>query len=253
MTKWIQPSCIGMALLFSSATYAQAPVLDLSNDELLKRIEVLERIVQSRNATQQRFQAELTLVQDEVSQLRGQIEEQNFRIEKILQRQKEILLALDKQIQLANQVPAQSVAANTNDEVPAKETEAVAEQLVDENVAYQNAVDLILKAKDYDAAIPAFKRFIAQYPNSEFIANAHYWLGQLLYNKRQWQAALTQFEVIVSQFQTSTKHADALLKAGLAYQRLGQAELAKERLTRVVKEYSSSTSARLAQDALKKL
>ncbi|MCT7655726.1 hypothetical protein MBH78_15875 [Oceanimonas sp. NS1] len=42
-------------------------------------------------------------------------------------------------------------------------------------------MNLVLQDKDYNAAIPAFARFITQYPRSTYVPNAHYWLGQLLF------------------------------------------------------------------------
>jgi TolA-binding protein len=53
----------------------------------------------------------------------------------------------------------------------------------DENQAYDAAVNMVLKEKNYDKAIPAFEGFIKQFPNSSYVPNAHYWLGQLMFNK----------------------------------------------------------------------
>ena len=46
--------------------------------------------------------------------------------------------------------------------------------------AYQAAFDL-LKAGQYDRAIPAFQSFLAAYPGSQLADNAQYWLGEAFY------------------------------------------------------------------------
>ena len=58
-----------------------------------------------------------------------------------------------------------------------------------------------LKDKRYEQAIPEFEAFNQKYPNSSYAANAHYWLGQLLFNKGELAKARQEFDVVVNQFQ----------------------------------------------------
>ncbi|MBF4328194.1 tol-pal system protein YbgF, partial [Vibrio anguillarum] len=82
---------------------------------------------------------------------------------------------------------------------------------VDEQTAYQNAVDLILKKRDYSGAIAAFQQFQKDYPDSNFASNAHYWLGQLYFAKKQDKEATQSFAAVLT-YSDSNKRADALVK-----------------------------------------
>ena len=45
---------------------------------------------------------------------------------------------------------------------------------------------MVLKEKQYDKAIPEFRSFNQKFPQSSHMQpNAHYWLGQLLFNKNE--------------------------------------------------------------------
>ena len=85
---------------------------------------------------------------------------------------------------------------------------------VSENDAYDRAVNMVLKDRRYDAAIPEFENFLRTYPNSVYAPNAHYWLGQLLFNNGELTKAKTEFERVVKNFAESRKGAEALLKLG---------------------------------------
>ena len=50
--------------------------------------------------------------------------------------------------------------------------------------------------------------------------NAHYWLGQLLFNKQDWSAAGEQFtqRLVLNFYPDSSKRADAMFKLGVVEQ-----------------------------------
>ena len=113
---------------------------------------------------------------------------------------------------------------------------------------------MVLKDRRYDAAIPEFESFLRTYPNSVYAPNAHYWLGQLLFNNGELAKAKTQFERVVNNFADSNKVADALLKLGQIAERENDKATALTHYRKVVSAHGSSTAARLAKervDALK--
>lgn len=250
----------GVLLLtaLSTGAFAQAPVEDVNSQslasgssstqvlttfELEQRLAVLERIVDSRTESQQRMQRQLDLLQSDVDSLRGSVELHTHQLEKVLERQRELYLKIEQSLQSLQQ-QTDEVA----DQMVAGGTGTVATGDVQE--AYENAVNLILKQKDYDAAVPAFEDFLRRYPESEFTANAHYWLGQLLYNKQDYPNARTQFLQVVDKFRDSPKRADSMLKLGMLAMQSGDNASARQYFQRVISEYPDSTSARLAQQQL---
>ncbi|PMI23738.1 tol-pal system protein YbgF, partial [Vibrio splendidus] len=120
---------------------------------------------------------------------------------------------------------------------------------VDEQTAYQNAVDMILKQRDYTGAIAAFQKFQKDFPDSTFTPNSHYWLGQLYFAKKQDKEAVKSFAAVVS-YKDSNKRADALVKLGDIAARNNNAAQAKKYYQQVVTEYPNSASAKVAKTHL---
>lgn len=257
----IKSMCKGVtlsaALAVSTGLYAQAPVYDVnSSDELTKRIEILERIVKNRTEMQHQLQEQLVLMQDEIDTLRGAVEVNTNELQKVLERQRELYLEIDKRVEALKQSGV-VVGGGDSTVLPSTQPIETAQQgaapTLSESEAYENAVNLILRSREYDKAIPAFQSFITQFPNSEYAPNAHYWLGQLLFNKQQWAESTEQFSIVTNRFADSAKGPDALLKLGMIAERTGDIATARERLQRVISEYPDSSARQLAESRLEKL
>ena len=248
-------------LLASAASItlaAPAPVSDLSqrsvstsaNRAVSNESDVarLERLLENRNRMQLQMQQQLDEMALEINELRGQLERNTYDMQQMLQRQRELFVELDNLRSAAKQLPsvADVTAGNQSDELPL----GTFSSDVNEQAAYQNAVDLILKKRDYTGAIAAFEKFQADYPDSSFAANAHYWLGQLHFAKRQDQQSAKSFAAVLS-YSDSNKRADALVKLGDIAARNNNVAQAKKYYQQVIDEYPNSTSAKAAQDKLK--
>ncbi|GAL30847.1 TPR repeat containing exported protein [Vibrio variabilis] len=149
-----------LAGMASAALAAQAPVTDLSatsssataasitaasaaNETDVQR---LERLLQNRNRVQLQMQQQLDEMTQEIATLRGQLERNTYDMEQMLQRQRELFIEIDK---LRSQSGAAAVAVPVAKE--GGKTDGKFTTNVDEQTAYQNAVDLILKKRDYQA------------------------------------------------------------------------------------------------------
>lgn len=250
---------IAISLLTTSGaavSAAPAPVTDLNESALQKRVEVLERIVDTRTDMQHRIQEQLDSMQSEVSELRGTLELHNHQLEKILDRQRELYLEIDRRIESVNNQTVVSTVPNVATPGQPATNPIVSNPMVpvsnnaSESEAYDRAVNLILRDKKYDDAIPEFQAFIQQFPNSSYAPNAHYWLGQLLFNKQEWQTAGEQFQVLVSGYPDSSKRADALFKLGVVALRQDNLARARQLFEQVKSEYPDSSSSKLADARL---
>ena len=242
---------VTLTLLASAANFAfaaPAPVSDLNSTSSVSKsrsseteVERLERLLQNRNRVQLQMQQQIDQMSQEISELRGQLERNSYEMKQMLQRQRELFVELDR-------VRGEIKSAPAQDAKPAK-TGGQYTPNVDEQTAYQNAVDLILKKRDYTGAIAAFQQFQKDYPDSTYSANSHYWLGQLYFAKKQDKDAVKSFAAVVS-YKDSNKRADALLKLGEIAERNNNAAQAKKYYQQVVDEYPGSASAKLASSKL---
>ena len=246
---------ITLTLLASAASTvlaAPAPVSDLSGSNVASartnesEVQRLERLLQNRNRVQLQLQQQVDNMALEISDLRGQLEQNNYEMQQMLQRQRELFIELDKLRSQKAAAPAVETPAPKQDKGAAA---AKYTTNADEQTAYQNAVDLILKKRDYTGAIAAFQKFQSDYPDSTFSANSHYWLGQLYFAKKQDKDAVKSFAAVVS-YKDSNKRADALVKLGDIATRNNNATQAKKYYQQVLDEYPNSASAKLANERL---
>lgn len=233
-------TAIGLASLLSLPVMAAAPVSDLTassnNQSLEKQIADLSRLLSTRNKMQVRLQSQLDLLSQEMSNIQGDIELFNHKIEQIENRQRNLYQLLEEQ-----------------KKAPVNKTENSKPVANKEQAAYQSAVDLVLVNKEYQQAISAFEAFVIDYPKSNYVDNSQYWLGQLLYKQKKRKEARSAFLIVIDDFPKSNKRADSLFKVGIIDEYLGELASAKGFYQKVLAEYPNSSAAGLAKQRLQGL
>ncbi|MDP7591795.1 MAG: tol-pal system protein YbgF [Litorilituus sp.] len=244
----------------SCALAEQVPVIDVSSPintlsnagTLAEQLASVERKLDSRNRAQVNIQRQLDDMQTQVNELRGVTELHTHQLSQVLERQRELYQELDRRVTEAlkpnTQAPT-TIAVNT---VTSPISQNYSSDLT-ENEAYDKALNLVLKDKRYEEAIPAFKRFNENYPQSSYAPNAHYWLGQLLFNKGELTSAEQEFAIVVEQFKESSKRPDALLKLAMVAQQQESNAKAVALYRQLLTQYPDSTSAQLAKPRLESL
>ena len=203
---------------------------------------------------------QLEQMQQEIAQLRGMLEEQQYEIQRLKQEGLERYQDLDQRLSGANAgAPAQNSAdgainANGTSTPPAAQQQAGAEPAdpAKEKLYYDAAFDLI-KAKDFDKASQAFSAFLNRYPNSQYAGNAQYWLGEVNLAKGDLQAAGQAFAKVSQAYPSHAKVPDSLFKLADVERRLGNNDKARGILQQVIAQYPGSSAAQLAQRDLQRL
>ncbi len=225
----------------------------LANLSEQQRIQRLERMLSSDVLREQTEM--LQSLREEISALREQTEQQEYELESMKQRQRNLYLDMDRRI---NNVEAGGRSARAAAPVPppnsAKSVSAVAAVPGDNDGqgAYSKAFAL-LKEGQYEQSISAFEKFKASYPNSKYADNAQYWLGEANYVSRDYKKALSEFQRLIAQFPQSTKNSGARLKIGYVYFELKNWSAAREALQQVITLYPDTTVAKKANERLQRM
>ena len=254
----LKKTLIAMSLLVPAAAMAQAPVSNLSNSagSLEQRLAAIERMMEARQGAQLEMLNTLSNLQQDVAELRGITEEHEYRLAQLLQRQRELYQEIDRRFSQLQEQGASSFggSGSVSTAQPVATDSGTANSgyssNLNENDAYDRAIALVLEDKRYDAAIPAFEQFIQQFPNSTYLPNAHYWLGQLQFAQQAYDKAKQHFQTVVGQYPDSNKRADCLLKLGVIAAEQGRSAEAQQFYQQVVDEYPDSTEANLAKQRL---
>lgn len=117
---------------------------------------------------------------------------------------------------------------------------------------FRDALDAFQKGQSA-AAYELFADFLRTYPHHPQADNAAYWMGECRYERKEYTAAVTAFRRVLSDYPASAKTPDALLKLGLAYERLNQPAQAKRSFSELVARFPQSAMADLARSRLARL
>ncbi|MCC4275133.1 tol-pal system protein YbgF [Marinomonas communis] len=214
---------------------------------------------------------QLETLQQEVSQLRGQVEQQQYELNKLKSLSKDRYIDLDKRVSgLATQAQAAPVIAPAGSNVQTADSTATVttptatvaplaaapvrpvkleEPTSEARAAYNSAYELI-RNKKFEEAQSAYRSYVTSYPNNSLTGNAHYWLGELALVLGNQGEALVQFKTVQDSFAGHSKVPDAIYKLGIVNDQLGNQSLAKEFFQRVISQYPESNSAALATNYL---
>jgi tol-pal system protein YbgF len=227
----------------------------LANLSDQQRIVRLERMLSS-DVFREQAQT-IQILREEISALREQAEQQEYELESMKQRQRNLYLDMDRRI---NNVEAGgrsggSFAAPVPP--PNSSTSKIAVPVVtagDKNgqEAYSKAFAL-LKEGSYEQSIQTFENFKTSYPDSKYADNAQYWLGEANYVSRDYKKALTAFQQLVAQYPESSKNEGARLKIGYVYYELKNWSAARDALQQVVTLYPDTTVAKKANERMQRM
>ncbi|MTD40646.1 cell division protein CpoB [Erwinia sp. CPCC 100877] len=240
------------------AAHAQASISSVGSGSIEDRVTQLERISNAHSQLLTQLQQQAADNQTDIAQLRGQIQESQYQLNQVVERQKQILLQIESlNGGNAGQPQGGDVAQNPGAvaDTQASQGTASAEKAVqsgDANSDY-NAAFTLVQEKRSDEAIAAFQNFVKKYPDSTYQPNANYWLGQLYSSKGQKDNALHYFALVVKNYPDSPKAPDAFYKVGAIMQEKGDKEKAKAVYQQVISKYPGTGAATQAQKKLSTL
>ncbi|MCK7596028.1 tetratricopeptide repeat protein [Microbulbifer sp. CAU 1566] len=257
-----------------SPVFAQAPIVDLSDGSSVNRgsatppppsyPQLASRTDTSASRLQANPQAEayyqMQVLQQEVQELRGAVEELKHEVKRLRQQRTEDYMDLDRRIaRISGEAPSSgapdgeaSNGANGSASDPVANTGGTApggqKSTQDEQNRYSDSIGLARKG-DYSAASKGLKSLLDDFPNGQYAPNANYWLGEIALVQGQVEEARTWFVALLDGYPNSSKVWDGRYKLGTVYHQLGDNAKAKELLEQVAA--SDARASRLAKEYLK--
>jgi len=280
------PSVV-LALTFSAgAMAAPPPVIEIQTSQADQSSSGVGRSTAARN------NAELLMIidqlQDEVRSLRGELEQQAFRLKKMERQQLDRYRDLDRRIsslmsreaptattnkaQASNPKPSDvtgsaqsqqpdrtvqsSSAPQASDQSDSSKPQAKPASVsvkdgVSDSKAYREAFGLV-RARDFPAAVVAFSAFVRDYPSSARVANAYYWMGEIHHAEQKLEKAREAFALVLGQYPEHPKAPHAAFKLGVIYSELGDQARSEEYLDYVLKNHPKSNVAPLVEEFKRK-
>ena len=209
---------------------------------------------------------QMQVLQQEVRQLSGLVEEQARLIQKLQQDQRLQYVDLDRRVAaLAPNRPApgptplpdvdrqsevDSDVAGSESSLPDPgTTEATVQsepEPTTEREAYARAIRW-MRSKRFEESTVAFEKLIVDYPNGQYTPNAFYWLGELHLATSNMEPARQNFVQVIRLYPDHQKVPDALYKLGVLYFQLGDESESRRYLTQVQTDFPQSSAGALAK------
>jgi tol-pal system protein YbgF len=116
-------------------------------------------------------------------------------------------------------------------------------------VEYVKAFGLY-SANNFAGAIAAFETFMKDNPQSDYAANALYWIGECHYSLSDLPKAKDVFFKVAGNYPNSSKAPDAMLKLGYTLAAMKEKDKAHAIFESLIKSYPSSPAATKARERL---
>lgn len=264
---------LGAVFICASTVQAQAPIIDASrpanNAPTNNATAPAPQATTPTSATpaaginQSEVFYQLQLLQQEVMQLRGLVEEQAFKLRQVKEENMERYINLDRRLADFSK-NATAASASTRPAVPAATTRSTSMPVPStagrspattsaqqgEKGLYDAAYGLVIN-KRFDEALEAFKRFLVDYPDGKYAPNSYYWMGELyqVIKPQDLDASRQAFAQLLNQYPAHSKAADAMYKLGKVHFLMGNKDKSRQWLDKVVATYSGSTKSSAADKA----
>lgn len=230
-----------------SATENPIEVTSASSEEEIFREPIVE---ETSSAMEGIYQQQM--LQQEVQQLRGLVEELTQQLQAMKNRQADRYQDLDRRLEDFRQLLKENSASvgSRPTEVPDILSSSGSDpgKSVDEKAIYDTALELI-RNRQYDLAITQLKAVISQFPEGRYTPNSYYWLGEIYAAKPEpdYEMARKSLAQVISFFPENRKVPDAAFKLGKVYHLMGDCTRAKELLNQVIEKYQNRSVAKLAE------
>jgi len=110
----------------------------------------------------------------------------------------------------------------------------------------------LFEKNNYAEALPIYEQIAGNSSSGEAV-DARYMMGECLFNQKEYDKAIMQYQKIISQSSGHAKAPSAMLKQGMAFEKLADKETAKVIYKKLLKKHASSKEASAAQERLGKL
>ncbi|WP_372758607.1 tol-pal system protein YbgF [Litorivivens sp.] len=216
---------------------AQAPIYDASQPRQQattpRQSQSASPIPQEKSLQLEIYQ-QLKMLQNEMMELRGIVEEQGHELRTLKQQSLDRYIELDRRIAggggQSKRAESDPDSGNSVGSVPSEEIDA-----------YRQAYELV-KAKQFDQAIVGFDTFLKKFPDGTYAPNALYWKGelQLVSSPRDLKSAESAFSTLLKKYPDHSKVPDAMYKLGKVYFLSGEKAQSRKILNELLAKHGDS-------------
>jgi tol-pal system protein YbgF len=188
-------------------------------------------------------------VSEGVRVLREKVDETNVRISSLTQEMEGLRIAIPTQPPPSAPPPAEGVP--TQGQTPAPAPAPGAAGAAPQEIYRAAYADYT--AGQWDLAITGFQAYIKSFPKLQDADDAQLYIGESHFAAGRFKEAAAAYNDVITTYPGTNAVPQAMYKLGLAYERLGMPDRARQTLEAVVKSFPDSVESTLAKQALDRL
>ncbi len=229
--------------LANGVSKSLAPVSGLSTkvDSMGDDVRSLKDALNDLSARLERMDAKITDVKNQVNQCKS------CRIRPRLPGVRLLLARLS-----APAAPGQQPSGQQPAQQPGQGSAAVPPPGMSADQSYTDAVR-DMQTNKIDLAYQEFQQYLTYFPNTERAANAQYYIGEIDYNRGDYNGAVQAFDAVLERYPDNPKTPDAHLMKGMALLKANQRNRAVQEFRMLVSNYPHTNDAQKAQQELRQL
>lgn len=208
------------------------------------------------------LKAEVDSLHDEVNRLRGGIEEAQFNKSKTIGEAEQIEQKASQKVDILSQDLEQTknrlaqLEAYLDMGQPARKDEAVSSAKPRPMTADQALYDAAKAHFDQgrmNEARDGFLNLLKSHPKSPTADNAQFWVAETYFQQKWYEKSILEYQKVIETYPKGNKVPAALLKQGMAFQKIGDKSNAKLILKELTQKYPASNEGKIAAEKLKEI
>lgn len=136
---------------------------------------------------------------------------------------------------------------------PVAETATVRDAETNTSDSVYNKGLAAYKANNYKEAYNLFSSYLEKNRTSPLAPNARFWLGECLFQQKEFELSILEYQKVIADYPKSNKAPAALYKQGQAFEKLSEKETAKIIYNKLLSDYPKSEQVEMAQKRLKEM
>ena len=223
-------------------------------DEIEKEIEFISRNLKKSRASSD---ANMNSMRGEIQTIGGRFEEVKHLSEKSSENNRSFIMAADARLTsienrlniVEKKVDQGVLELELIKKASLEAKEIKKEDKVSSADLYKSGLKAIKDGKTKEAR-NIFASYLTDFPDGPLANNAQFWIGESFYDEGDYERSIIEYDDVIRKYPGGGKVPAALLKQGMAFEKIKDKKTAKVLYNKLIKEYPESDESKTAKKLL---
>jgi len=226
----------------------------IKNDLKSQLADITVLIRKGRKRSDADYAAELDVIRADFQNLSGRVEEFRHMLDLVENDRTSLykkISAIEEEVSaLKAELSVPGLAATASSKAEEEKPEEAEELEPNPNELYKSALGAIMDGKTKKARA-LFRKYLKNYSDQPLANNAQFWFAESYYDEKEYERAIIGYDEVIKKYPLGSKVPAALLKQGMAFEKINDRQTAVAVFKKLIKKYPDSDEARKAAGRIK--